>query len=114
MTPGEGGVLLSADGRVQVDARPGAVSAPTLLRYRPHESDPDQPANLDFLFGFERHGDVGTAGDAVCGGLTLRYRDPAAGDSKRPWPRARRCSSRVQPTGAGWCCQRAWIRSKDN
>lgn len=33
LTPGEGGMLVSDDGRVEVEVPPGAVTRRTLLRY---------------------------------------------------------------------------------
>ncbi|MBK6430432.1 hypothetical protein [Candidatus Amarolinea dominans] len=78
--------LQSRDGRVVLTIPAGAVSTPTMLRYTPHESDPDQPANLDFLFELSATEMSGLPVTQFAVGLTLRYRDPAAGDEQTPWP----------------------------
>ncbi|MBK9232196.1 MAG: hypothetical protein IPO15_15435 [Anaerolineae bacterium] len=74
LTPGEGGVLLSADGRVQVEARPGAVSAPTLLRYLPQPRVEETPAWLTMHFGLEAQDEQGAAVTAFESLVSLTYR----------------------------------------
>ncbi|MBK9092015.1 MAG: DUF11 domain-containing protein [Anaerolineae bacterium] len=74
LTPGEGGVLLSADGRVQVEARPGAVSAPTLLRYLPQPRVEETPAWLTMHFGLEAQDGQGAAVTAFESLVSLTYR----------------------------------------
>ncbi|MBK7201816.1 hypothetical protein [Candidatus Amarolinea dominans] len=76
LTPGEGGVLLSADGRVQVEARPGAVSAPTLLRYTPQPLVGETPAWLTMHFGLEAQDEQGAAVTAFESLVSLTYRFP--------------------------------------
>ncbi|MBK9095282.1 MAG: hypothetical protein IPM84_21490 [Anaerolineae bacterium] len=72
LTPGEGGVLVSADGRVQVEVPPGAVSQPTQLRYR---SLPAAPADgLIAVFALKQRRRTGDFGQPV----SLRVRITAA------------------------------------
>ena len=76
LTPGEGGMLLSTDGRVQVEAPPGAVSRRTLLRYVPQPPVGETPAWLTTPFGLEAQDEQGapvTQFDAL---VHLTYRFP--------------------------------------
>ncbi|MGB3218206.1 MAG: hypothetical protein WBD79_12490, partial [Anaerolineae bacterium] len=74
LTPGEGGVLLSADGRVQVEARPGAVSQRTLLRYLPQPQVEETPAWLAMHFGLAAQDEQGAAVTAFESLVSLTYR----------------------------------------
>ncbi len=76
LTPGEGGLLLSADGRVQVEVPPGAVSRRTLLRYLPQPPVGETPAWLTMFFGLEAQDEQGAAVTQFESLVSLTYRFP--------------------------------------
>ena len=76
LMPGEGGVLMSADGRVQVEAPPGAVSRRTLLRYVPQPLVGETPAWLTIPFGLEAQDEQGAGVTQFEALVHLTYRFP--------------------------------------
>ncbi len=78
LTPGEGGELLSLDGRVEVDVPAGAVTRRTLLRYLPQPPGGEPPPWLLLHFGLEAQDEQGVAVTGFETPVSLTYRFPAA------------------------------------
>lgn len=77
LTPGEGGVLASDDGRIVVEAPPGAVTQRTLLRYVAQPPVGELPPWLMLPFGLEAQDEQGASVLHFATLVSLTYHFPA-------------------------------------